>query len=105
MSKKGLGPVLAQVVGSVAGGLLSRRKDRDKETPDKAGKLRDAGIITAAASGGSLALAANGVIDCSTYGLQQEFCNAAHGILLLAGFVMYWIGVGKTNKKPEENGS
>ena len=62
--------------------------------------LRDIGITAAAVSGGSMALNANGVIDCATYGMQPEFCNLAHGIVLIAGFVMYWVGISKT-KKPE----
>lgn len=102
-SKKAIGPLLGGIIASLASGLLSKKKTRDGETPKGAGILRDIGITAAAASGGSMALSANGVIDCTTYGMQPEICNLAHGIVLIAGFVMYWIGISKTKKNTEND--
>lgn len=97
---KGIGPALIGLATSLAGGLINSKKDRDKESPAAAGVLRDVGITAAGVAGGSMALTANGVIDCTLYGMEPEFCNLAHAFLLIAGFVMYWFGIGKS-KKPE----
>lgn len=103
MAKKTIGPVIGGIITSLASGLLSRKKDRDSETPKKAGILRDIGITAAAASGGSMALNANGVIDCSMYGMDPHVCNLVHGLVLISGFIMYWIGISKKkNTEPEK---
>jgi hypothetical protein len=82
----------------VAGGLIGNKRKRDAETPAEGGLLRDVGITAAGVSAGSLALQANDVISCASYGMEQPICNAAHGAMLIVGFVMYWIGVTRTKK-------
>lgn len=103
MKKKGITPLVTALVSGVASGLLSKKKDRDGATPKGAGTVRDIGITAAGVASASMALQANGVIDCTTYGLEQTFCNAAHGLLLIAGFVMYWIGISKNKSKTESD--
>lgn len=100
---KGIGPLLGGVITSLAGGLFAGKATRDSEKPKAAGILRDVGITAAAASGGSLALNANGVIDCAMYGLEPEVCNLAHGLVLLTGFVLYWIGISRKKKEPTKS--
>lgn len=101
--KKKINPAITGIITSLASGLLSNKKTRDAEKTKTGGTLRDVGITAVAAAGGSMALNANGIIDCSVYGLEPEFCNLAHGVLLLIGFAMYWIGISKNKKKENEN--
>ena len=96
MKKSGIGPVLASVIPGLIAGLS--KKNRDKETPKKAGTLRDIGVISMAG-----AAASQTFIDCSVYGLEDQYCSLVHGIALIAGFLFYFFGSGKTkeNERPE----
>jgi hypothetical protein len=101
MSKRGIGPILGMIVSSLAGGIINSRKDRNAATPPAAGVLRDVGITAVGVTSASLALQSQGIIDCTTYHLDQTYCNAAHGVLLIVGFIMYWIGIGQKDKNPK----
>lgn len=102
MAKKtGIGPILASVVPGLISGLF-KKKDRDSETPKAAGIVRDVGVTAMLASGGSMVAQNQGLIDCATYGLSDEYCGLVHGIALLAGFIMFALGIGQ--KKESKDG-
>jgi hypothetical protein len=99
--KSGIGALLGIAVG-ITQGLLNKKK-RDEATPAGAGVLRDIGITTMLATGGSMVAKEQGLIDCTTYGLPEQYCALIHGAALVIGFAVWALGQGKTKKDTDND--
>lgn len=94
-NKTGIGAILAAIVPSVIAGL--NKRNRDEKTPRKGGVIRDVGVTVMGATGASSLM-----VDCTVYGLSDPYCHLVHGLALVLGFVMYFIGAGKKVEEPTE---
>lgn len=99
--KKGIVPIIASVLPGLIAGLSKR--NRDQETPKKGGAIRDLGATVLVGTAAAGYAQAQGMIDCTSFNLADEYCGLVQGLAIVAGALMYIFGAGQKEKKIDES--